>query len=78
MGVPPSGWSIVEIQLKWTIWGDPYFRKPPYNQKKFNPCFTVFPEGMNRMFRMNPVKEDTLESCGCLDVREFLGPFGDV
>ena len=30
MGVPPNGWFIEEIQLKWMIWGYPYFRKPPY------------------------------------------------
>ena len=26
MGVPPNG----KIQLKWMIWGYPYFRKPPF------------------------------------------------
>jgi hypothetical protein len=31
MGVPQNGWFIRENpNLKWIIWGYPYFRKPPY------------------------------------------------
>ena len=31
MGDPQNGWFISwKIQLKWMIWGYPYFRKPPY------------------------------------------------
>ena len=34
MGVPQNGWFITEhpvILLKWMIWGDHHFRKPPYD-----------------------------------------------
>ena len=30
MEVPQNGWFIMEIPLKWMIWGYPCFRKPAY------------------------------------------------
>ena len=39
-----NGWFIIswEIQLKWMIWGYPYFRKPPYVHRKVPVIISVY------------------------------------
>ena len=34
MGVPPNGWLIKTIPLKWMVAGYPHFRKHPYIYKR--------------------------------------------
>ena len=49
IGIPQNGWFIMEIPIKWMIWGYPYFRKhPPSNYQKTPPNWRAENPGFTR------------------------------